>query len=84
MNTKRTIATIRRVLTDNPAVDVRFVDAIAADSHLVSTSGRVLLLFVNPVHRELVDELRQASRSPEPAACPGGLAAVSEHPKEPS
>ena len=58
MNTERTIATIRRVLIGNPAADVKFVDAIAADSHFVSTNGRVLVLFVNPEHGELIDELR--------------------------
>ena len=33
---------------------------------------------------ELIDELRQASRSPESAAGPGSTVGVSEHPKEPS
>ena len=84
MNTERTIATIRRVLIDNPAADVKFVDAIAADSHFVSTNGRVLVLFVNPEHRELIEKLRQASRSAESAAGPGSTVGVSEHPKEPS
>ena len=84
MNTERTIATIRRVLIGTPAAAVKFVDAIAADSLFVSTIGRVLVLFVNPEHGELIDELRQASRSPESAAGPGSTVGVSEHPKEPS
>jgi hypothetical protein len=38
------------------------VDAITVDSHLLSTHGQALILFVHPQHRELVDELRSASR----------------------
>ena len=62
MTVARTLAAIRRALLEDPDVDIRFVDAITVDSHLLSTHGQALILFVHPQHRELVDELRNASR----------------------
>ena len=62
MTVARTLAAIRRALLEDPAVDIRFVDAITVDSHLLSTHGQALILFVHPQHREVVDELRNASR----------------------
>lgn len=83
MTTERTLATIRRVLDDNPAADIRFVKAITTDSHLLSTHGQTHILFVHPEYRELVDELRQVTHPAEPSAGPGGKTGTSEHSKEP-
>ena len=47
MTVARTLAAIRRALLEDPAVDIRFVDAITVDSHLLSTHGQALILFVH-------------------------------------
>ena len=62
MTVARTLAAIRRALLENPAVDIRFVDAITVDSHLLSTHGQALILFVHPQHREVVDEQHNPTR----------------------
>ena len=43
MTVARTLAAIRRTLLEDPAVDIRFVDAITVDSHLLSTHGQALI-----------------------------------------
>lgn len=48
MTVARTLAAIRRALLEDPDVDIRFVDAITVDSHLLSTHGQALILFVHP------------------------------------
>ena len=83
MTVARTLAAIRRALLEDPDVDIRFVDAITVDSHLLSTHGQALILFVHPQHRELVDELRQVTHPAESSAGPGGTTGTSEHSKEP-
>ncbi|KTS07791.1 chemotaxis protein CheY [Microbacterium testaceum] len=49
---------VRRLLVEQPSIDVRFTAAIAPESfhHAVRPSGAVL--FLHPVHRDLVEQLR--------------------------
>ncbi|WP_231848086.1 chemotaxis protein CheY [Microbacterium testaceum] len=49
---------VRRLLVEQPDIVVRFTAAIAPESfhHAVRPNGAVL--FLHPVHRELVEQLR--------------------------
>lgn len=55
---ERAHAAIRAVLGDTPDTVVRFVDALTVDTYFLREDRAGLVLFVNPVHQELVDLLR--------------------------
>ena len=48
---------VRRLLHEQPELEVVFTDALTTDSYLHSGRGRPVL-FLHPSHRQLVDELR--------------------------
>lgn len=49
---------VRRLLHENPELEIRFTEAITRDSYY---QGPVVL-FLHPTHQALVDELRAESR----------------------
>lgn len=53
----RAAPSIRRILSDAPGTTVRFIDAMAPESFYLSTENSAQILYLNPVHRQLVDEL---------------------------
>ncbi|MBN9155763.1 MAG: chemotaxis protein CheY [Microbacterium sp.] len=56
----RAVPAIRRILGESPGTRVEYVGAIAPESVFLSAQGPEQVLFVNPVHRELVETLTQA------------------------
>lgn len=54
----RVAEVVRRVLGDDPATEVRYTEAIAADSFYLGTRDGRPVLYLHPNHRQLVDELR--------------------------
>ena len=58
---RRAVPLIRRILTEAAMTDVRYVDAVAPEAFHHSNEGRGGLLFVNPIHRELIESMRAVS-----------------------
>lgn len=56
--TERVAERVRRLLHENPELEIRFTEAITRDSYY---QGPVVL-FLHPTHQALVDELRAESR----------------------
>lgn len=52
--TERVAERIRRLLRDQPDVEIRFTDGIRADSYHFGPG----VLYLHPTHRSLVDQLR--------------------------
>ncbi|MFD0760423.1 chemotaxis protein CheY [Arthrobacter ulcerisalmonis] len=55
--TERVAERVRRLLHENPELEIRFTEAITRDSYY---QGPVVL-FLHPTHQALVDELRAES-----------------------
>jgi hypothetical protein len=49
---------VRRLLVEQPSIDVRFTAAIAPESFHHAVRPGASVLFLHPVHRELVEQLR--------------------------
>lgn len=56
---ERAHATIRSVLRETPDVEVRYVEALTSDGYFVREDRGGRVMFVNPIHRSLIDELRR-------------------------
>ena len=56
--TERVAERVRRLLHENPELEIRFTEAITRDSYY---QGPVVL-FLHPTHQALVGELRAESR----------------------
>ena len=59
--TERVAERVRRLLHENPELEIRFTEAITRDSYY---QGPVVL-FLHPTHQALVDELRSAGTDPD-------------------
>lgn len=51
---------ISATLREDPSTEVRFIDALTVDTSFFRASPQGNVLFVNPVHRAFVEELREA------------------------
>ncbi len=73
--TERVAEQVRRVLRERPDATVRFTAAITPDSHHYSMSSGRPELFLNPVHEQLVAEIRaqQATVDGEENGGDGGI-----------
>ena len=62
--TERVAEQVRRLLHEQPELEVVFTDALTADSYLHSWRSGRPVLFLHTAHRQLVDELRGRGDDP--------------------
>ena len=62
--TERVAEQVRRLLHEQPELEVVFTDALTADSYLHSGRSGRTVLFLLTAHRQLVDELRGRGDDP--------------------
>lgn len=55
---------VRRLLQDDPSLEIHYTDAIRLDSYFQSTRNGRPALFLHSSHQSFVDELRGIKDSP--------------------
>ena len=70
--TERVAEQVRRLLHEQPELEVVFTDALTADSYLHSGRSGRPVLFLHTAHRQLVDELAAAVMTPADRTSPMG------------